>query len=116
MIDFKNLQNASYPVNRAGDRRQYPVAKRETGYSVNFNSHSAGSAGKTDVVEISADAALKGKLSTFSAALAKEMKAVTPERMALLKEKYAGDACPVGGLAVAGAIISRAKAEGAQYE
>lgn len=115
MIDFKNLQNASYPVNRAGDRRQYPVAKRETGYSVNFNSH-AGSAGKTDVVEISADAALKGKLSTFSATLAKEMKAVTPERMALLKEKYAGDACPVSGLAVAQAIISRAKAEGAQYE
>ncbi|MEL7623609.1 MAG: hypothetical protein AAGU12_08480 [Clostridiales bacterium] len=114
MIDFKNLQNASYPVNRAGDRRQYPLAKRETGYSVNFNSPA--SAGKTDVVEISADAALKGKLSTFSTALAKEMKAVTPERMALLKEKYAGDACPVSGLAVAQAIISRAKAEGAQYE
>ncbi len=111
MIDFKNLQNTSYPVNRVADRRQYPVAKRETGYSINSNSPS-----KTDVVEISADAALKGKLGTFSAALAKEMKELSPERLALLKEKYAGDACPVSGHAVAETIINRSAAEGACYE
>jgi hypothetical protein len=102
MIDFKNLQNASYLVNRSGERRQYPVSKREAA-----NAAGASPASTTDVVEISADAALKGKLSAFPAAIAKEMAAISPEKMAYLKQKYAGGACPVSGLAVAGAILSR---------
>jgi hypothetical protein len=117
MIDFKNLQNASYLVNRSGERRQYPISKREAAYPTAANQASASNPASTpavaDVVEISADAALKSKLSAFPAALAKEMSAISPEKLAYLKVKYAGDACPVSGLAVAGAMLDRAEAVGA---
>ena len=105
MIDFRNLQNA-YPVSWPGAGRQIPAGKKETAIPP------VNPAGATDVVEISADAAMKGKLNAVTAALAKEPYAPSPERMAQLKEKYAGDNCPVRGIDIAEVIFARIRAEG----
>ena len=105
MIDFPNLQNIS-PLNRTGAGRQLPQGMKDSG-PVGAARTDVG-----DVVQISTEAAMKGKLSAFASALAREMQGVSADRMALLKVQYAGDACPVSAADLAGAIISRIKAEG----
>jgi len=109
MVDFR-LQNITQ-INRTGDRRQYIPGKKET------SQPAAGPSGVSDVVQISNDAAMKGRISAFAATLAKEMNhSVNPERIAQLKKQYAGDNCPVSGAAIAGAIIARISAEGSANE
>ena len=104
MIDFPNLPNVS-SVGRTGDRRAYTPEKKETA------NPAAKQADSTDVVQISAGALYKGKLNAFSAVLAKEMEAAGAERIAQLKEAYAGDRCPVSAFDLAGAILIRIKPE-----
>ena len=105
MIEFPNLQNAS-PVTRAGNLWYFQAGKKETPDPV------AIPAGVTDVVEISADAAIKGRLNAYSASFTKEMEAVSASRIAMLKEKYAGDACPISSADLARVIYSKMMAEG----
>ena len=105
MIEFPNLQNAS-PVTRTATGWHFQTGKKES-----FEP-AVSPVGVTDVVEISADAALKGKLSAFSTALAREMETTGIERMAKLKEKYAGDACPIDSAELARVIYSKMMAEG----
>ena len=67
--------------------------------------------GAADVVQISADAAMKGKLSAFALALNKEMDAVNATRIENLKALYAGDNCPISGADLAAAIVARIRAD-----
>ena len=105
MIEFPNLQNAS-PVARAGTTWHFQAGRKEALEPV------VNPFGVTDIVEISADAAIKGKLSAYSAALAREMETAGAERIAQLKQKYAGEACPVGSVELARVIYGKMMAEG----
>ncbi|MCL1804909.1 MAG: hypothetical protein FWG28_02740 [Clostridiales bacterium] len=106
MIEPIKLQNI-YPVNKPGTAGQIPAVKKDPGFPI------VQPAADGDMVQISSDAALKGKLNAFSAALFKEMNsAAGPERIARLREQYAGDACPVSAADIAGAIVARLRAEG----
>ena len=105
MLEFPNLHSVTN-LSRTGATRQYPVDKRDGAGAA------TGQAIAADVVQISADAALKSKLGAFAATLAREVGAVSAERMALLKEQYAGDRCPVSGAEVAAAMVTRAGATG----
>jgi len=106
MIEPIKLQNV-YPINKPGTAGQIPVVKKDPGFPV------VQPAAEGDMVQISSDAAQKGKLNAFSAALFREMNsAAGPERMAQLKEQYAGDNCPVSGADIAGAIVARIRLEG----
>jgi len=109
MIDFPNVQNIA-PVSRTGAGRNLPADKRYT------EPFAPAQATATDVVQISTDAAMKSKLSTFAAALAKEIQATDPARIASLKQQYAGDNCPVAAASVAAAMIARARTEGPDDE
>lgn len=61
-----------------------------------------------DTVSISPDAALKAKLAVASKEYAASYRCgVFAARMAALKEKYQGDACPVSAGEVAEAILAR---------
>ena len=106
MIDFPNLPNTS-PVARTGPGWNYTVGKKEPNETGACPATAA-----ADVVQISADAALKGKLSAFATTLAREMEAADAGRIARLKEAYAGDRCPVSSFELAGAILVRMKADG----
>jgi len=106
MVDLANIQNIS-AVARTAALRQSLAGKKESG------AVGVGPAGASaDMVQISADAALKGKLGAFSAALAKETAAPDTERIARLKEAYAGDACPVSACELAGALLGRIRTLG----
>lgn len=112
MINFKNINN-SYGVNVAGQRTGYATVK---GDSLSKMPVKTDRPGEKDKVEISSDAVLKSKLSGFKTVLAQEINTCGPQRMAALKEKYAGDACPVGGSEIADKILDRAKGLGLSYE
>lgn len=63
---------------------------------------------KMDTVDISPDAALKGKVAAASREYAARIERGVPaERIAALRVKYQGDACPVSGAEVADAILAR---------
>jgi len=109
MIEFPNLQNMAQ-VSRTNAGRQYPQGKKELSQPANIQ------AGSGDVVQISTDAAMKGKLSAFASTLAREMNTVSAERIARLKEQYAGDNCPVCAADIAGAIFAGIRAEGSVNE
>lgn len=59
-----------------------------------------------DVIEISPAAAMRAELGAAAKTQAAQFAQISPERMAYLKTKYAGDACPVSAEAVAGAILN----------
>ena len=105
MIDFPSLQNIA-SVRQAGVGRPFPVGKKDSAQPEGT------AAASTDVVQISADAAMKGKLSAFAAVLAKEIHTADAGRIAQLKAQYAGDNCPVGGADVAAAILARIAVQG----
>ena len=105
MIDFPNLQNVS-SVRRTGAGHYFLPEKRDP------SQDGAGKANAADVVQISADAAMKGRLSSFAAVLAKELQSAGADRIARLKEQYAGDSCPVSNADVAASIVSRIRMEG----
>jgi hypothetical protein len=109
MIDFPNLPNIS-SVGRTSDRRPYTPGKKDAANPILNRTESA------DVVQISADAVYKGKLSVFSAALAKEMEAADTEHVVRMKEAYAGDCCPVSPHDLAGAILARILSDGSANE
>ncbi|MCL1848376.1 MAG: hypothetical protein FWF83_01700 [Clostridiales bacterium] len=113
MIDFNSLNHIlnNVPAAKRKSVGQYaPQGKPEPAQA------SAAQASATDVVQISSDAAMKGKLSAFASTLAKAMDDVGAERIDRLKEQYAGDKCPVSDADLAGAIIARIKAEGSWDE
>ncbi|MDR1193726.1 MAG: hypothetical protein LBK98_06120 [Peptococcaceae bacterium] len=101
MIDFKNVQNA-YQIKRPITGVNFAPAKRE--------GEAAPAEAAADVVQISAEAALRGKLSLFFAGVGGDIASVAAERLAALKEKYAGDACPVSGAEIAAAAFDRQEA------
>ena len=106
MVDFPNVQgihgiSSINPVQRAESARA--VSGKATPQTVVTQPASA------DIVQISADAVMKGRLSAFATALLNEMNATNPERLAKLKLAYAGDRCPVSAYNIAGAIIGRIK-------
>ena len=105
MIDFTNIKKISPPA-LYGTGLQYAQGKKD------YSLPEASQAGAADVIQISADAAFKGRISAFSAALVKELNAAGTERIALLKEQYAGDRCPITGADIAGAILARIRVEG----
>ena len=105
MIDFNNLKNLS-PINRKGMKTYVPTDKKEKAQVA------VGLPGAVDVVQISNDAAMKGRLSAFASTLAKAMNDVEPERLERLKAEYAGDNCPINAKDLAEAIVSRVRAEG----
>ena len=105
MADILNLRNINN-ISRASVGRQYLPGKKNAGTT------DASRAGASDVVQISAEAAIKGRLSAFAAALAKETGYVGAARIADLKERYAGDNCPVCGADIAAAMLARGSAEG----
>jgi len=105
MLEFSKIPKVN-PVGMYGTGMANVQGKKET------NLPDAVPANVADVVQISADAAYKGKLNAFSAVLFKEMNAAGADRIARLKEKYAGDGCPVSGADIAGAIIARIRVEG----
>jgi hypothetical protein len=104
VIDFPNLKNIA-SVGRYGNGLQHVQEKKEATLS------GASRTADADVVQISADAALKSKLSAFSSVLAKEMNTVGAEHLARLKQQYAGESCPVTGRDVAGAILARVRTD-----
>ena len=105
MIDFSNMKHVS-SVKRFDAGTRYAAGKKD--------SDASGSAHKaqTDVVQISADAVWKGKLSAFSTVLVREISDVSAERIATLKQQYAGDDCPVSGADIANAMVARMRVEG----
>ena len=106
MVDPINVKNV-FSMGRAGAGSQVPAVKKDPGFPV------VQPTGSADVVQISSDAALKSKLSAFAATLYKEMGDIAdPVRMAQLKEKYAGDKCPVSSADIADAVIARIRIEG----
>ena len=109
MIDFPNLQNIS-PISRTSTGMQLPQGKKEPNQTAIARTDAG------DVVQISSDAAMKGKLSAFALTFAREMLTVSDDRIALLKAQYAGDACPVSAADIAGAILGRIAAEGSRDE
>ena len=110
MIDFPNLPNLPKvsQVNRA--KRQYTTVKKETESTATSQSVT------TDVVQISADAAMKGKLSSFALALSREAEAVNEARIENLKAQYEGDHCPISSRDLAAAIIARIRTEAMTHE
>ena len=63
---------------------------------------------KMDTVDISPDAALKGKVAAASREYAARIERGVPaERIAALRVKYQKNACPVSGYEVADAILAR---------
>jgi len=105
MIDFSNMKHVS-AVKRFDPGTRYAAGKKDA--------DSSGSArrAQTDVVQLSADAVWKGKLSAFSTVLVREIADVSAERIAILKQQYAGDACPVSSADIANAMVARMRVEG----
>jgi hypothetical protein len=100
MVDFpsNNGIHGVTPVSRLDTGRAGP-GKKEANPMIEKTA-------PTDVVQISADALIKSRLSAFAAAVNSEIKTISPERMRKLKQDYAGDNCPVSAYDVAGAIIA----------
>ena len=111
MIDFPNFKNIN-SAGRANAGRRIAAPKAEADIKAEHDFSAAGKTNAPDVIQISTDAALKGKLSAFAAALAKEMDTDNTGRIAYLKKQYAGDCCPVSDIELAGAIAARIKMEG----
>ena len=105
MIDFSSIQNIAQ-VSRASNGRQVLSGKKEQ------PGRTAEGALVTDIVSISADAAMKGKVGVFAAALASELSTVSSERIERLKLEYAGDSCPISSRDLADAMIARIRMEG----
>ena len=109
MIDFPNVHNVT-PVRRAGSGPYAVPDKKDP------NPVETGKTDTSDVVQISSDAAMKSKLGGFAAELAKEQQRVDRDRIAQLKERYAGDTCPVSDADIAAAIVARIKMGGFENE
>jgi hypothetical protein len=109
MIEFPNFKNVSAVNPPVNGWQVIPNKKDDKAWSA------AKSTG-ADVLQISPDAALKSKLSSFSSVLAKEMSAISTERIARLKQEYSGDRCPLSGADLAKAIIAGANAAYNGYE
>ena len=117
MIDFRNVKQMT--VGRQGTVVPHQIGRKEVLHAAYQSHQSTGTKptpGDVDQVKISSEAATKGRVSTFCAALAKEIGAPQPARLEALKDKYQGDTCPVDNFELAGAIVSRLKGEGASYE
>jgi hypothetical protein len=108
MIDRTNIQHL--PLNRPGQGIQYPAGKKDQA-AVPASGGSGLAAGNTDMVQISTDAALRGKISAYAATLGKDLSSIRPELLAMLREKYKGEACPVSGIDVAKAILAKIHTE-----
>ncbi|MCL2121450.1 MAG: flagellar biosynthesis anti-sigma factor FlgM [Clostridiales bacterium] len=109
MIDFPNVHNVT-PIRRPGSG-QYAVSDKK-----DPNPLETGKTDASDVVQISSDAAMKSKLGSFAATLAKEMQRVDRDRITQLKEQYAGESCPVNDEDIASAIVARIKIGGFENE
>ena len=112
MIDFNGLNNVTSvpPISRKTISPYTAAGKAEPAAA------SQGGASVADVVQISSDAAMKGRLGTFAASLSKAMDTVDPERIAMLRTQYTGDRCPVSSSDIARAVISRILVEGSPDE
>ena len=105
MIDFPNIQNINQVARTANGQRVLPAKKEQQNPSVERIP-------STDVIHISSEAAMKGRVGVFAAALANELNSLSPERIEKLKLEYAEDGCPVSSLHIADAVIARIKMEG----
>jgi hypothetical protein len=60
---------------------------------------------RADKVDISSEGSFKAQLAAYTKSYAAQSeKAASPEKIARLKQQYSGDACPVSGADIAGAI------------
>ena len=60
---------------------------------------------RSDKVDISSEGSFKAQLAAYTKSYAAQSgKGASPEKMARLKQQYSGDACPVSGADIAGAI------------
>ena len=100
MIDFSNVQSVTH-VTRVGGPNRAATGRKDLTGSARGGSVSA------DVISISSDAAMKGRVGVFAAALASEIGSVSPERIERLKLEYAGDSCPVSSKDIAESMVAR---------
>ena len=105
MIDFSHINNINQ-VARTANGQRVLSAKKEVPAA------GAERTPPTDVIHISSEAAMKGRVGVFAAALASELNAVSSERIEKLKLEYAGDLCPVSSVQIADAVIARIRMEG----
>lgn len=69
---------------------------------------SLAASGEQDVIQISSEATLKLQLDAETKVCVQKMKEeLSAERLEALKEKYAGESCPISGTETAKALINR---------
>ena len=100
MIELQSIYDA-YKVRAAGQGKTVRRSEQTA------RTAAAAPAQNQDSIQISPDAALRAELNKTIKTSAQQLDTTSPERMAYLKTKYAGDACPVSAEDVADAMLSR---------